>query len=138
MTLYAWSQRLRREFSVSSSRRGPGLLRGQISFLATRSGDAATLLLKAAERLREVDPELARETYLEALTAAIFAGPLAGPGASSPRGSNSCECCTAGAETPRTGPAARRLGGPSQRLLWRRRADSAPGAARHRGRGVAD
>jgi DNA-binding CsgD family transcriptional regulator len=30
-----------------------------------------------------VDPALARETYLEALTAAIFAGPLAGPGASS-------------------------------------------------------
>jgi DNA-binding CsgD family transcriptional regulator len=60
-----------------------GLLRGQISFLATRSSDAVALLLKAAERLREVDPELARETYLEALTAAIFAGPLAGPGASS-------------------------------------------------------
>ncbi|HEX4862767.1 MAG TPA: helix-turn-helix transcriptional regulator, partial [Acidimicrobiales bacterium] len=60
-----------------------GLLRGQISFLSTRSGDAAALLLKAAERLREVDPELARETYLEALTAAVFAGPLAGPGASS-------------------------------------------------------
>ena len=59
-----------------------GLLRGQIAFLATRSGDAAALLLKAAERLRELDPELARETYLEALTAAIFAGPLAGPGAS--------------------------------------------------------
>jgi DNA-binding CsgD family transcriptional regulator len=58
------------------------LLRGQISFLATRSSDAAALLLKAAERLRQVDPELARETYLEALTAAIFAGPLAGPGAS--------------------------------------------------------
>jgi len=58
------------------------LLRGQISFLATRSGDAAALLLDAAERFREVDPELARETYLEALTAAIFAGPLAGPGAS--------------------------------------------------------
>ncbi len=57
------------------------LLRGQISFLATRSGDAATLLLDAAERFREIDPELARETFLEALTAAIFAGPLAGPGA---------------------------------------------------------
>jgi DNA-binding CsgD family transcriptional regulator len=58
------------------------LLRGQISFLSTRSGDAAVLLLEAAERLRVVDPELARETYLEALTAAIYAGPLAGPGAS--------------------------------------------------------
>ena len=59
------------------------LLRGKISFLVTRSSDATTLLLKAADQLREVDPELARETYLEALTAAIFAGPLAGPGASS-------------------------------------------------------
>jgi RNA polymerase sigma factor (sigma-70 family) len=57
------------------------LLRGQIAFLATRSSDAAALLLHAAERLQEVDPELARETYLEALTAAIFAGPLAAPGA---------------------------------------------------------
>jgi RNA polymerase sigma factor (sigma-70 family) len=61
-----------------------GLLRAQIAFLSTRGSDAAPLLLEAAERLREVDPELARETYLEALTAAIFAGPLAGPGASSP------------------------------------------------------
>jgi DNA-binding CsgD family transcriptional regulator len=60
------------------------LLRAQISFVSTRGGDAAPLLLQAAERLRDVDPELARETYLEALTAAIFAGPLAGPGASSP------------------------------------------------------
>jgi DNA-binding CsgD family transcriptional regulator/tetratricopeptide (TPR) repeat protein len=58
------------------------LLRGRVSFLATRSGDAAVLLLDAARRLREIDPELARETYLEALTAAIHAGPLAGPGAS--------------------------------------------------------
>jgi DNA-binding CsgD family transcriptional regulator len=58
-----------------------GLLHGQIAFLETRGGDAAALLLEAAGRLRTVDPELARETYLEALTAAIFAGPLAGPGA---------------------------------------------------------
>ena len=57
------------------------LLRGRISFLATRSGTAAAVLLDAAERLRELDPELARETYLEALTAAIYAGPLAAPGA---------------------------------------------------------
>jgi DNA-binding CsgD family transcriptional regulator len=58
------------------------LLRGRISFLLTRSSEATALLLSAAERLRDVDPRLARETYLEALTAAIFAGPLAGPGAS--------------------------------------------------------
>ena len=107
------------------------LLRGQISFLATRSSDATTLLLKAAERLREIDPELARETYLEALTAAIFAGPLAGPARQLPGGSRGCECCTASAGTTRTGPAARRFGGPSQRRLWSRCADPASGAARH-------
>ena len=58
------------------------LLRGRIAFLATRSTDSVALLLEAAERLNQLDPDLARETYLEALTAAIHAGPLAGPGAS--------------------------------------------------------
>jgi RNA polymerase sigma factor (sigma-70 family) len=61
-----------------------GLLRAEITFVSTRGGDATSLLLRAAERLRGVDPRLARETYLEALTAAIFAGPLAAPGESSP------------------------------------------------------
>jgi hypothetical protein len=61
-----------------------GLLRAQITFASTRGTDATSLFLKAAERLRELDPQLARETYLEALTAAIYAGPLAGAGASSP------------------------------------------------------
>jgi DNA-binding CsgD family transcriptional regulator len=79
-----------------------GLLRGQISFLSTRSSDAAALLLKAAERLRDVDPELARDTYLEALTAAIFAGPLSGPGASSREV----------AEAARVAPRARKPRGP--------------------------
>ena len=78
------------------------LLRGQISFLATRSSDATALLLKAAERLRGVDPELARETYLEALTAAIFAGPLAGRGAS----------CREVAEAASSAPRARKPRGP--------------------------
>jgi DNA-binding CsgD family transcriptional regulator/tetratricopeptide (TPR) repeat protein len=59
------------------------LLRGQISFLTTRGSDATTQLLEAADRLRTLDPDLARETYLDALTAAIFAGPLAAPGTSS-------------------------------------------------------
>jgi DNA-binding CsgD family transcriptional regulator len=59
------------------------VLRGQISFLATRSSEATALLLQAAELFQEVDSERARETYLEALMAAIYAGPLAGPGATS-------------------------------------------------------
>jgi len=53
------------------------LLRGQIAFASTRSSDAPALLLKAARRFEPFDPRLARETYLEALTAALFVGSLA-------------------------------------------------------------
>jgi DNA-binding CsgD family transcriptional regulator len=54
-------------------------LRAQIVFALRRGSDAAPLLLAAAERLAPLDSELARETCLEALAAAIFSGPL-GPG----------------------------------------------------------
>ena len=77
------------------------LLRGQIAFLTTRSGDAAVMLLTAAGQLREVDPELARATYFEALTAAIFAGSLAGPGASSREVAQAATAATQARE-PRT------------------------------------
>ncbi len=46
-------------------------LRGQIAFDQRRSGDAAGLLLRAAGHL---DGDAARETYLEALGAAVWAG----------------------------------------------------------------
>jgi DNA-binding CsgD family transcriptional regulator len=52
------------------------LLRGQIAFAARRGHDAPPLLLKAARELEAVDPTLARATYLEALSAAMFAGRL--------------------------------------------------------------
>jgi DNA-binding CsgD family transcriptional regulator len=42
-----------------------------------RGGDAPSLLLEAARELETVDPDRARTTYLEALEAARFAGPLA-------------------------------------------------------------
>ncbi len=51
------------------------LLRGQIAFALSRGSDAPPLLLKAAKRLEPLDPRLARETYLEAFAAAMFAGP---------------------------------------------------------------
>src|SRR4051812_25787175 len=53
------------------------LLRAQIAFAAQRGGDAPSLLLKAARELEAVDPDRARTTYLEALEAVLFAGPLA-------------------------------------------------------------
>lgn len=51
-------------------------LRAQLAFARRRGSDAPQLLLSAAERLKGLDPPLARETYLEAIGAAIFAGRL--------------------------------------------------------------
>jgi DNA-binding CsgD family transcriptional regulator len=51
-----------------------GRLRGQIAFDQRRSGDATGLLLRAAEQLTPLDANRARETYLEALAAALWAG----------------------------------------------------------------
>jgi DNA-binding CsgD family transcriptional regulator len=48
------------------------LLRAQIAFATTRGPEARRLLLRAARRLEPLDVALARETYLEALTAAYF------------------------------------------------------------------
>ena len=53
------------------------LLRAQIAFVTTRGREAPPLLLDAARRLESLDPALARETYLDAFAAAIFAGRLA-------------------------------------------------------------
>jgi hypothetical protein len=52
------------------------LLRARIAMAVNRGRDAAPLLLAAAQRLAPLDAALARETYLEALDAAIFAGRL--------------------------------------------------------------
>ena len=59
------------------------LLRARLAFAANRGNDAPPLLLQAAKRLEPVDVDLARETYLDALTAALFAGHLARPGGNS-------------------------------------------------------
>src|SRR5262249_42204917 len=53
------------------------LLRGQIAFAASAGRDAPPLLLGAAQRLEPIDARLARETYLDAWGAALFAGRLA-------------------------------------------------------------
>ncbi|HEV8648693.1 MAG TPA: AAA family ATPase [Actinomycetes bacterium] len=54
-------------------------LRGQIALEQQRGSDAARLLLSAARRLEPLNAELARETHLEALVAAM-AGDLDNPG----------------------------------------------------------
>jgi DNA-binding CsgD family transcriptional regulator/tetratricopeptide (TPR) repeat protein len=52
------------------------LLRGQVAFAVNRGSDAPPLLLNAARRLTPLDVSLARETYLDALSAATFVGRL--------------------------------------------------------------
>jgi DNA-binding CsgD family transcriptional regulator len=70
------------------------LLRGQIAFASSLGTSAPPLLLNAAKRLERLDPELARETYLEAWGAALFAGRLASAGSMD-------EVCRAAMSAPR-------------------------------------
>ncbi|MGO9487892.1 MAG: helix-turn-helix transcriptional regulator [Solirubrobacteraceae bacterium] len=52
-------------------------VRAEIEFDLRRGRDAPPLLLRVAQRLEALDAELARETYLEALVAAIYAARFA-------------------------------------------------------------
>ena len=54
------------------------LVRGQIAFATSFGSDAASLLLAAARQLEPLNLDLARETYLDAWAAAMFADHLAG------------------------------------------------------------
>jgi hypothetical protein len=56
------------------------LVRAQLAFATSRGGEAPLLLLRAARRFQPIDPSFARETYLDAISAAAFAGRLATPG----------------------------------------------------------
>ena len=54
-------------------------LRARVLFARSRSDEAAPLLLEAARQLEAEDPSLARETYLEAISATVFSGRVHGP-----------------------------------------------------------
>jgi DNA-binding CsgD family transcriptional regulator len=54
-----------------------GLLRGQIAWASRSGSEAPLLLLTAARQLEPHDARLARDTYLDALFAALFVGRLA-------------------------------------------------------------
>ncbi|MGZ6690825.1 MAG: helix-turn-helix transcriptional regulator [Solirubrobacteraceae bacterium] len=51
-------------------------LRAEVAFARTRGGDAPALLFHAARRLEPLDAAMARETHLEAMAAAMYAGRL--------------------------------------------------------------
>src|SRR6185436_6998109 len=88
------------------------VLRARVAFGSDRGSEAPTLLLRAAQRLEPIDSSQARDTYLEALTAALFASQLAGK-------SNAREIAQLALATPP--PVATRRGvdvGDQERLRW--------------------
>ena len=56
------------------------LVRAGVAFSLNRGSDAPPLLLAAARRLEPLDPTRARDTYLDALRAALYAGRFYGGG----------------------------------------------------------
>jgi DNA-binding CsgD family transcriptional regulator len=54
------------------------LLQAQLAFISSRGTDATSLLLSAARRLEPIDIELARQTYVDAFSAAMFGARLSG------------------------------------------------------------
>ena len=54
------------------------LLRSRIAFASGHSLEAPSLLLDAARRLEPLDVDLARDTYIDTISAAMFAGRLVG------------------------------------------------------------
>ena len=56
------------------------LLRGQNAFASSAGGDAPAQLVKAARQFEPLDAGVARQTYLDALYAALNAGEFAGAG----------------------------------------------------------
>jgi DNA-binding CsgD family transcriptional regulator/tetratricopeptide (TPR) repeat protein len=56
------------------------LLRARLAFAINRGSDAPAHLLRAARRLEPLNVELARDTYLEAIAAALFAARLSSSG----------------------------------------------------------
>jgi DNA-binding CsgD family transcriptional regulator len=56
------------------------LVRAEGAYAESRGGDAPVLLLEAARSLDRLDAERARDTYLDAWSAALFAGDLASAG----------------------------------------------------------
>jgi DNA-binding CsgD family transcriptional regulator len=56
------------------------LLHAELAYAQNRGSDAPPLLLRAARKLEALDVRLARETYLDAWSSALFAGHLAHAG----------------------------------------------------------
>jgi DNA-binding CsgD family transcriptional regulator len=78
------------------------LMQGQLAWITNRGGNAPLLLVRAAERLAPVAPDLSRATYLDALSAAMFAGLLASPGGDALAVARAADAAPRPSDTPRT------------------------------------
>jgi DNA-binding CsgD family transcriptional regulator len=87
------ARRAERLLAAGRAKRDAGAFEAALGLLATL--ETSRLLLSAAKRLAPLDPALARDTHLEALVAALWAGDLDRPGG-----------LLAAAEAARAGPAA--------------------------------
>jgi DNA-binding CsgD family transcriptional regulator len=77
------------------------LIRAQLAFATSRGGDAPLLLLRAARRFEPIEPQLARDTYLDGIAAAAFAGRLASPGGAVLEVARAATSAPLPADTPR-------------------------------------
>jgi DNA-binding CsgD family transcriptional regulator len=77
------------------------LIRARLAFATSRGGDAPLLLLTAARRFEPTEAALARETYLDAISAAAFAGRLASSGGSVLEVARAAAAAPRPAHTPR-------------------------------------
>jgi DNA-binding CsgD family transcriptional regulator len=78
------------------------LLRGQIALEQRRGGEAGRLFLGAARRLEPLDPQLARETYLEALAGAMSSDVDVDGDGGAPAVARAARAAPAGTAPPRT------------------------------------
>jgi DNA-binding CsgD family transcriptional regulator len=78
------------------------LLRGQIALEQRRGGEAGRLFLDAARRLEPLDPQLARETYLEALAGAMSSDVDVEGDGGAPAVARAARAAPAGTAPPRT------------------------------------
>ena len=105
-------------------------LRAEIAFARTRGSDAPALLFDAARRLEPLDAAMARETHLEAMAAAMYAGRLS----DKPGVREAAEAARAAPAAPqaasRDRPAPRRAGDEVHRGLRGRSAAAAQSARR--------
>ena len=94
-----------------------GLLRGQMAFASSHGADASRLLLHTARQLEPLDIRLARETYLDALAAAIYRRAAGRRGRPARGGQRRARRAARTAALARAGPAAGRTGRPDHRRV---------------------